>query len=183
MNKAINDLSFESDNIEFNSLADFLNIEKNKIIRHSVKLNKLKEKRRNIHLILGQGSLSIPVKLCLSSLAFWLGFMLSGDTLSMLSKAQSIGAFLFIYSVLSISTISQVEKKVVAKAFRKNISYVQFKQLRGLLPPSLTSWLKRERKDGFVPFRLKDVQELNNVLINKCAYDKIESVSSILKEE
>lgn len=182
MNKAVNDLSFEGDNIEFNSLTDFLNVEKKKIIRHSVKLNKLKEKRRNIHLILGQGSLSIPVKLCLSSFAFWLGFMLSSETLSMLTKVQSIGAFVFIYSLLSISTIGRVERKVVAKAFKRNISYVQFKQLREFLPPNLISFLKRERKDGVVPFSLKDVQKLNSVLISNYAYDKIETISLKSKE-
>jgi len=182
MNKAVNDFSFESSDIEFNSLADFLNSEKRKVVRHSVKLNKLKEKRRNIHVILGQGSLSIPIKLGLSSLAFWLCFMFSNETLSMLSKAQSIGAFVFLYSLLSISTIGRVEKKVVAKEFKKNISYIQFKQLMDFFPPTLISFLKRERKDGLVPFSLKDVQKLNSVLIRKSTYDKLQAISSKSKE-
>lgn len=182
MNETINNLSFERDDIEFNSLTDFLNSEKRKVVRHSVKLNKLKEKRRNIHLILGQGSLSIPVKLILSSLAFLLAFMFSSETLSMLSKVQSIGAFLLIYTALSISTIRRVETKVIAKAFKKNLSYKQLKQLRNLFPPALISFLKNERKGGFVPFCLKDVQRLNSILIKKYSYDKVEAISSSSKK-
>jgi len=125
---------------DLNNLTDFLEEKKESVLRQSTLLNKLKEKRRNVFLVFGDGALHIVIKVAIAATLTLLVLLPTQFAIFGNFILSIVVFFIGFYSLFSISTLGLVERRVLSDAFLYNLSDEEVEQISHLLP----DWAKKE---------------------------------------